>query len=219
MKDFAPLIQDMDNTWRETALKIMKLFSERTEGSKVIEKKSSIIFSYQNIDNYFGFEQADELKSHLSTILNTPNLDIVTLNSGSLEIRAKNVNKGAFLAKALQDKYLEKRFDLIFIVGCDDTDEEMFKYLKSAVKYFHNFVKKFKIVTTTITKHLSNANYYFNEVNDCIENLEFIIKEKNKEMNEGKNSKNSSYDRRSSGHFEKKHSGNIFNFNDDEDEK
>ena len=219
MKDFAPLIQDMDNTWRETALKIMKLFSERTEGSKVIEKKSSIIFSYQNIDNYFGFEQADELKSHLSTILNTPNLDIVTLNSGSLEIRAKNVNKGAFLAKALQDKYFEKRFDLIFIVGCDDTDEEMFKYLKSAVKYFHNFVKKFKIVTTTITKHLSNANYYFNEVNDCIENLEFIIKEKNKEMNEGKNSKNSSYDRRSSGHFEKKHSGNIFNFNDDEDEK
>ena len=220
MEEFTPLIHDVDNTWRETALKIMKLFSERTEGSKVIEKKSSIIFSYQNLDNYFGFEQADELKSHLSTILNTPNLDIVTLNSGSLEIKPKNVNKGAFLAKVLQDKYFDKKFDMLFIIGCDDTDEEMFKYLKSAVKYFHNFVKHFKIISTTITKHMSNANYYFNEVNDCIENLEFIIKEMNKEMSEGKNGKNNSINRKNSRQlYEKENSGNagqIFNFHDEE---
>ena len=223
MEEFTPLIHEVDNTWRETALKIMKLFSERTEGSKVIEKKSSIIFSYQNLDNYFGFEQADELKSHLSTILNTPNLDIVTLNSGSLEIKPKNVNKGAFLAKVLQDKYIEKKFDMMFIIGCDDTDEEMFKYLKSAVKYFHNFVKNVKIVSTTITKHMSSANYYFNEVNDCIENLEYIIKERNKEMNEGKNGKNNSFNRKSSRQlYEKENSGNtgpIFNFHDEEEEK
>ena len=198
MEEFSPLIHDVDNTWRETALKIIKLFSERTEGSKVIEKKSGIIFSYKNIDNYFGYEQADELKSHLSTILNTPNLDIVTSNYGFLEIKPKNVNKGAFLAKVLQDKYLEKKFDLIFIIGCDDTDEEMFKYLKSAIKYFHNFVKKFKIISTTITKHLSSANYYFNEVNDCIENLEYIIKERNKEMGELKNSHNNFYNKKDS---------------------
>ena len=223
MEEFTPLIHEVDNTWRETALKIMKLFSERTEGSKVIEKKSSIIFSYQNLDNYFGFEQADELKSHLSTILNTPNLDIVTLNSGSLEIKPKNVNKGAFLAKVLQDKYIEKKFDMMFIIGCDDTDEEMFKYLKSAVKYFHNFVKNVKIVSTTITKHMSSANYYFNEVNDCIENLEYIIKERNKEMNEGKNGKNNSFNRKNSRQlYEKENSGNtgpIFNFHDEEEEK
>ena len=126
---FIPLIENIDMSWSDTALKIMKMFSERTEGSKVIENKSSIIFYYKNTDNYFGFEQADELKTHLSTILNTPNLDIVTLNYGALEIKPKNVNKGAFLAKVLQDKYMDKKFDLIFIIGCDDTDEEMFKYL------------------------------------------------------------------------------------------
>ena len=223
MTEFTQLIQDEDKSWRETALKIMKMFCERTEGSCVIEKKSSIIFSYQNIDNYFGYEQADELKSHLSTILNSPNIDIVTLNSGSLEIRSKNVNKGAFLANVLQDKYIDKKFDLIFIIGCDDTDEEMFKYLKSAVKYIHNFVKSYKIISTTITKHMSNANYYFNEVNDCIENLEYIINERNKELNEGKNSKNNSYNRSDSrNNNDKEYSGNngpIFNFNDDEEEK
>ena len=83
----------------------MKLFAERTEGSKVTENKSNITFSYQNMDNYFGYEQADELKMHLSTILNTPALDIVTLNNGALEVKPKNVNKGAFLAKILQDEF------------------------------------------------------------------------------------------------------------------
>ena len=102
--NFMPLIENIDMSWSDTALKIMKMFSERTEGSQVIQNKSSIIFSYKNTDNYFGYEQADELKTHLSTILNTPNLDIVTLSSGSLEIKPKNVNKGAFLAKVLQDK-------------------------------------------------------------------------------------------------------------------
>ena len=197
------------------------MFSERVEGAKIQEMASSIKWSYtsNSSNSYFTDIQAEEIKNHLISIINTSKLDLITQNNGTLFIRPHNVNKGAFLAKVLQDKILEKKFDFIFVLGNGESDEEMFKYLKSAVKYFHNFVKKFKIVTTTITKHLSNANYYFNEVNDCIENLEFIIKEKNKEMNEGKNSKNSSYDRRSSGHFEKKHSGNIFNFNDDEDEK
>ena len=214
--DFVQLVYDLDTSWRETALKIMKMFSEKTEGSQVIENKSSIIFSYQNIEGYFGYDQADELKSHLSTILNTPNLDIVTLNSGALEIKPKNVNKGAFLARVLQDMYMDKKFDLIFIIGCDDTDEEMFKYLKSAVKYCHNFVRKIKVISTTITKHMSNANYYFNEVNDCIENLEFIIKERNKETGEYNNSykrKNSRNDR------DNNYSGNkgpILKFDEDE---
>ena len=51
--------------------------------------------------------------------------------------------------KILQDKYEEKKFDLLFIVGNDDTDEEMFKYLQSAKKYFHNFVRKIKIYFST----------------------------------------------------------------------
>ncbi len=162
----------------------MKTFSEKTEGAKIIENKSNISWSYQNNDNFFGYVQADELKTHLNTILNTPALDIVTLNNGILEVKPKNVNKGAFLAKILQDKMEEKKFDLFFIVGCDDTDEEMFKYLQSAKKYFHNFVNKIRIITATIYKHPSLANYYFNEINECIENLELLSKGKYKETDD-----------------------------------
>ena len=174
-----PLIKNIDWSWKETVVKLMKMFTERTEGSKITENKSNITWSYS--DNYFGNLLADELKTHLSTILNTPTLDIVNLNNGTLEVKPKNVNKGAFLAKILQDKFVEKKFDLIFIVGYDDTDEEMFKYLQSAKKYFHNFVNKIRIVSTTINKHTSLAHYYFNEINDCIENLELISKGKYKD--------------------------------------
>ena len=181
---FKPLIKNIDWSWRETVLKIMKTFSEKTEGAKIIENKSNISWSYQNNDNFFGYVQADELKTHLNTILNTPALDIVTLNNGILEVKPKNVNKGAFLAKILQDKMEEKKFDLFFIVGYDDTDEEMFKYLQSAKKYFHNFVNKIRIITATIYKHPSLANYYFNEINECIENLELLSKGKYKETDD-----------------------------------
>ena len=142
--EFLPLLKNIDWSWKETALKIMKMISEKIEGSKVTEHKSNISFSYSNTDNYFGYEQADELKMLLNTILNTPSLDIVSLTNGTLEVKPKNINKGAFLAKVLQDKFEEKKFNLIFIIGSDDTDEEMFKYLKSAHKYFYNFLKKFK---------------------------------------------------------------------------
>ena len=182
--EFKPLIKDIDWSWRETVLKIMKSFSEKTEGSKIIENKSNISWSYQNSDNFFGYVQADELKMHLTTILNTPTLDVSTFSNGILEVKPKNVNKGAFLAKILQDTFEKKQYDLFFIVGYDDTDEEMFKYLQSAKKYFHNFVNKYKIVTATINKHTSLANYYFNEINECIENLELLSKQKYKETEE-----------------------------------
>ena len=175
---------------------------------------SCITWSYTLGDCDFADIQADELKTHLMSIINTSKLDLITQSNGTLLIRPENVNKGAFLAKVLQDKYRDKKFDLLFIIGCDDTDEEMFKYLKSSVKYFYNFVKKFKIISTTITKHMSCANYYFNEINDCVENLEYIIKERNKDLSEGK-IHSPYFKKNSSNKIENK--SNIFNFQDDDD--
>ena len=152
----------------------MKNFSEIVGGAQINECDSYISWGCKISENSYGYIQADELKTHLTTFLNTPQLDIISLNNGTLEVKPKNVNKGAFLAKVLQEKFKNKNFDLIFAVGSDDSDEEMFKYIKSAEKYFHNFTRKIKLVTTTITKQTSSANFYFNEINDCIENLEAL---------------------------------------------
>ena len=176
-KEFKTLVKLINTSWKEQVLKIMKMFSERVEGAQIQERASCISWSYTiNSSNlYFTQIQAEEIKNHLISIINTSKLDLVTQNDGTLLITPHNVNKGAFLAKVLQDKILEKKFDFIFVLGNGETDEEMFKYLKSAKKYFNNFEEKIKVVSVTVNKQVSLANYFLNNIDDCLEILDSLI--------------------------------------------
>ena len=159
------------------------MFSERVEGAKIQEKASCIMWSYtiNNSNSYFTQIKAEEIKNHLISIINTSKLDLITHNDGMLIIRPHNVNKGAFLARVLQDKILEKEFDFIFVLGNGEADEEMFKYLKSAKKYFNNFKENIKVISVTVNKQVSLANYFLNNIDDCLEILDSLI---HKERNE-----------------------------------
>ena len=97
------------------------------------------------------------------------------MSNGSLLIRPQNVNKGAFLAKVLQEKFIEKKFDFIFVIGSDETDEEMFKYLNSAKKYFNNFTENIKVISAVVTKQVSLAHYFLNNIDDSLEILDSLI--------------------------------------------
>ena len=163
-----------DWSWKETVLKMLKVFTEKTEGSYIVENNSCISWNYKHCDSYFGHIQANEIKTHISSIFGNK-IEIVT-GEGCVEIKPKDVNKAAFVAKVLQNEFKKEKIDFIFVVGDDNTDEEIFKYLKSAEKYFTNFGKRVKTITTVIGKKPSEAKYYFNEVNDCIETLELLIR-------------------------------------------
>ena len=182
-KEILPLVHLTNISWKEQILQIMNMFSERVEGAEIVEMASCITWSYNINNSYFADIQADELKTHLMSIINTSKLDMITQNNGTLIIRPENVNKGAFLARVLQDKISEKKFDFIFVIGSDETDEEMFKYLKSAKKYFNNFREKIKVVSATVTKQVSLANYFLNNIDDCLEILDTLIhKERGEEI-------------------------------------
>ena len=174
-KEILPLVHLTNISWKEQILPIMKMFSERVEGAEIVEMASCITWSYNINNSYFADIQAEELKTHLISIINTSKLDLIKQDNGTLIIRPENVNKGAFLARVLQDKISEKKFDFIFVVGSDETDEEMFKYLKSAKKYFNNFREKIKVVSATVTKQVSLANYFLNNIDDCLEILDTLI--------------------------------------------
>ena len=182
-KEYKPLIQLTNVSWKEQVLKIMKMFSERVEGAEIVEMASCITWSYNLSNSYFADIQAEELKTHLMSLINTSKLDLIAQSNGSLLIRPQNVNKGAFLAKVLQEKFIEKKFDFIFVIGSDETDEEMFKYLNSAKKYFNNFTENIKVISAVVTKQVSLAHYFLNNIDDCLEILDTLIhKERGEEL-------------------------------------
>ena len=184
-KKIKTLVKLINTSWKEQVLKIMKMFSERVEGAKIQEMASCISWSYtiNSWNLYFTQIQAEEIKNHLISIINTSKLDLVTQNDGTLLIRPHNVNKGAFLARILQDKIMEKKFDFIFVLGNGEYDEEMFNYLKSAKKYFNNFKEKIKVISVTVNKQVSLANYFLNNIDDCLEILDSLIhKERNEDV-------------------------------------
>ena len=170
-----PLVKLTKVSWKEQILPIMKMFSERVEGAEIVEMASCITWSYNLSNSDFADIQADELKTHLISIINTSKLDLIAQSNGTLLIRPQNVNKGAFLAKVLQDNFMEKKFDFIFVIGSDETDEEMFKYLKSAKKYFYNFKENIKVISAIVTKQVSLAHYFLNNIDDCLEILDTLI--------------------------------------------
>ena len=182
-KEFTPLVKLTNVSWKEQVLKIMKMFSERIEGAEITQMTSCITWSYNLSNSDFADIQSEELKTHLMSLINTSKLDLITQTNGPLLIRPQNVNKGAFLAKILQDKINEKKFDFIFIIGSDETDEEMFKYLNSAKKYFNNFKETIKVISAIVSKQVSLANYFLNNIDDCLEILDTLIhKERGEEI-------------------------------------
>ena len=170
--EYNEIVEIQDWSWCDTVIKILKEFTEKTEGSFYIEKKSSIIWNYKQSDSEFGPIQADEIKTHLMSIFS--NKLIFENNNGTLEIKPKNVNKGAFVAKIIQDEFRIRNIDFIIAFGDDNTDEEMFSYFNSAEKYFPNFNNDIKVITATIGKKPSKAKYFISDVNDCIGILDSV---------------------------------------------
>ncbi len=188
------IVEIQDWSWKDTVIKIIKEFTEKTEGSFYIERKSSIIWNYKQSDSDFGPIQADEIKTHLMSIFNTK-LDIENYN-GTLEIKPKDVNKGAFVAKIIKNEFKKRNIDLIVAFGDDNTDEEMFSYFNSAEKYFPNFNNNIKVITATIGKKPSKAKYFISDVNECIGIIDSVTHTNfsNKFERKNKNSKTEKFE-------------------------
>jgi trehalose 6-phosphate synthase/phosphatase len=162
-------------SWKKGILPILKGFTDRTEGSFIIEKESMLSWVYKDCDPDFGPIQANEMISHINTLLLQNDSIIVTIENEAVNIRPKNVNKGYFVSQILKQDYKNMEFyDLIMVIGDQDGDEEMFKYLN----YLKNsMVINSKIYTVTIDRKVSNANYYLNEPSEILEYLENLNKE------------------------------------------
>ena len=155
------LISMKDWSWKQNAYSIIKQFEMKTEGSRTKVRDSSISWNFGNSDQYSGYIQASDLSIHLSYLFaNQAHLEVVT-GKDYVEIKPKDLNKGYFISFILKQYINEgKKPDYIFACGDDVSDEEMFKYLNFVNKQVNRREENIRIITSTLDKKPSTAQYY-----------------------------------------------------------
>ena len=116
---------DLNLSWKEKILPILKDYVNWCPGSMVEQKHASLTWHYRNVDQDIAKTRIHELKDNLAEILkNDAKLQIIDGNK-VLEIKSIMYDKGTAASTFLKDE----DFDFIMAVGDDKTDEDLFRVM------------------------------------------------------------------------------------------
>ncbi|KAF9583769.1 threalose-6-phosphate phosphatase [Lunasporangiospora selenospora] len=128
-KKWINLTETLDMGWKNDVIDIFNYYTERTQGSFVEHKRSSLTWHYRMADPEFGAFQAKECQNHLeNAVLSKLPVEIL-VGKKNLEVRPTIVNKGE-IVKRLLSKHPDVEF--VMCAGDDKTDEDMFRALAGA---------------------------------------------------------------------------------------
>lgn len=128
-KQWQNLSAELDMSWKSDVLNVFRYYTDRTIGSRIEEKKSSIVWHYRNADPDFGSFQAKECQSLLDNIMSQNELEVeVAVGKKNVEVRPLAINKGEIVHRIL---YANPDTEFVFCAGDDKTDEDMFRFLSS----------------------------------------------------------------------------------------
>jgi trehalose 6-phosphate synthase/phosphatase len=172
------------SNWKETAKEIISVYTERTEGSLLVEKESAVVFLYREADAEFGAYQAKELVNHLDFLLR-PFMDEIEISEGMgyVEVKPRGINKGTALHRAMEKVFENKGpIDFILAVGDDNADEDMFKMVRLLAKHNSRLLvnRKVSAFTCTLGMKPSSAKYYLLDATKVVNLLEHINGESKK---------------------------------------
>lgn len=168
--DWKRLIQSEndDYGWKNLCYSIMTIFKNRTNGTSCAIKGCSVVWEYKNADPDYGPIQAKELCDVLDYELANYNVKVI-LEDYYIEVRPNGVDKGNstnhFINLLCENG---NSVDFIMAIGDDSADEPMFE----VVKKYANMHRQVNCFTVTVGQKPSEADYYFNDVNDCLKVLE-----------------------------------------------
>ncbi|KAG0907312.1 hypothetical protein G6F33_010689 [Rhizopus arrhizus] len=127
-------LEDTDMDWKKDVTEIFDYYTERTEGSFVEHKKSSITWHYRMADEDYGLFQAKECQNHLENSVVSKRPVEILVGKKNLEVRPMMINKGEVVKRILT---LTPDADFIVCAGDDKTDEDMFRTLSAT--YFARY--------------------------------------------------------------------------------
>ncbi|KAI8091282.1 glycosyltransferase family 20-domain-containing protein [Gilbertella persicaria] len=149
------VLEDIDMSWKKDVTEIFDYYTERTEGSFVEHKKSSITWHYRMADEEYGLFQAKECQNHLeNTIVSKMPVEIL-VGKKNLEVRPMMINKGEVVKRILS---LSPQPDFIVCAGDDKTDEDMFRTLSAT--YFAKYQDQVNEGNTSTTWDDTKSNLY-----------------------------------------------------------
>ncbi|CAM9261656.1 unnamed protein product [Ectocarpus sp. 13 AM-2016] len=135
--------QDLDLSWKDVVRPIMQYFTERTPGTYIENKESSLTWHYRDADPHFGLWQAKDMQIHMEDVLSNLPLEILQGNR-MVEVRHQAANKSMVAEEVLKllstEQSVRQRgeVDFILCVGDDRSDEDMFQ----TVKRFRDLAKE-----------------------------------------------------------------------------
>jgi trehalose 6-phosphate synthase/phosphatase len=118
------LTETMNTDWVPTIQPVLQTFVDRTPGTFIEKKKYSLAWHYRKADPELGEKRANELSNVIRELTSNHGLSVLSGNK-VLEIKSSNVHKG----KAANNHILNQKYDFIFCIGDDWTDEFMFQDL------------------------------------------------------------------------------------------
>ncbi|KAF6151693.1 hypothetical protein GIB67_001976 [Kingdonia uniflora] len=160
-----------DFDWKQTVEPVMKLYTETTDGSTIETKESALVWHYQYADPDFGSCQAKELLDHLESVLaNEP----VSVKSGQhiVEVKPQGVCKG-LVAEHLLATMRQKGMlpDFVLCIGDDQSDEDMFEVISSAVAG-PTLSPVAEVFACTVGQKPSKAKYYLEDTTEIVKMLQ-----------------------------------------------
>ncbi|KAJ1672538.1 hypothetical protein EV182_006981, partial [Spiromyces aspiralis] len=117
------LLKQMDMSWKTDVRAIFEFYAERTRGTTIEEKQSSITWHYRNADPDYGIFQAKECLNHLENAVSSRMPVEILAGKKCLEVRPTAVNKGEIVRRLLASTNLPQ-WELVVCAGDDKTDED-----------------------------------------------------------------------------------------------
>ena len=151
------MLEQIDNKWKKMVQPILEFYVDQTPGSFIENKNFSLVWHYRNSDPDLGIQRAWELKDQLMDLISNLNLQIMD-GDKVIEIKYSGINKG----KAATYKMGDEKFDFIFAIGDDWTDEYTFEALPDSA------------YTIKVGTKNTKARFYVESVSDVRELLHQI---------------------------------------------
>ncbi|KAJ6553289.1 trehalose-phosphatase-domain-containing protein [Mycena capillaripes] len=116
----------LDMEWMGEVEEVFRWYAERTSGSNVEVKRTSITWHYRASDPEWGLLQSKQCQDQLESSLAHNRPIEVSVGKKNLEVTPIAVNKGEIVKRLL---YKNPDAEFIFCAGDDKTDEDMFRAL------------------------------------------------------------------------------------------